>query len=396
MRTFSIFFLGFTLLAVSALAEEAPPIWMKEGPNLTNRLASFEIPIKVVATKLYVEVEVGGKPRRFVVDTGSPSMIDTKLSKELGLKVVGNNRGIDAHGVVIESEIVQASFRIGDVDFQKVPMITADFSAFEITKSFIGDGVLGSELFPLGVWQFDLQNAVLRFNTDLKKLSHVSNAMKLKLYQYGYPYMPIFDVKFAKRAHSKAMFDTGSPTFFAISSADLAGTRKADGIGRTISGYGSPGGSLGGQAPDAEQLQVELKTLSIRNLKLGRVSAVRRELSPSLIGARLLEHFVVTLDSRSGDAYFKKYFNGPFARPSFGFTLGFNNSISIAVVWKKSPAEATGLRPGMELTSINGVEIEFTSEGIRRAIAAMAGQEIDLAWKDGSAKLTRKTHILLE
>jgi hypothetical protein len=39
--------------------------------------------LTVRGTKLFVTVEIGGKPRRFVVDTGSPSMISSTLVKEL-------------------------------------------------------------------------------------------------------------------------------------------------------------------------------------------------------------------------------------------------------------------------------------------------------------------------
>ncbi|MEJ2419546.1 MAG: aspartyl protease family protein [Exilibacterium sp.] len=354
------------------------------------------MPIEVFATKLYVKIKIGNKPRRFVIDTGSPSMIDSELVEELGLKVVDTNKGRDAHGVVIETKIVQADIQIGDISVQKVLMMAANFSASVVTKEFVGDGVLGSDLLPLGVWQLDLKDSVLRFNTKLESLPHIKKSKKLKLYQFGYPYMPIFDVTYAKKARSKAMLDTGSPTFFSISSPDLSGSKKASGIGKTVFGYGSPGGSLGGQAPNTELLQVELKNLAIDKLKLGRVVAVRRDLSPSLIGAKILERYIVTLDSRSESAYFKKYADGLFTESSFGFSLVFNNNISIGAVWEDSPAKAAGLQSGLELISINGVGVELTKEGLLRAAKAMEGQEIELVWKGETAKLTRKYLIPAE
>ena len=278
----------------------------------------------------------------------------------------------------------------------KVPMMAANFSSSPVTKEFIGDGVLGSDLLPLGAWQLDLKNSVLRFNTNLQGLPHIKDSKQLKLYQFGYPYMPILDVTYAKKARSKAMFDTGSPTFFAISFADLNGAKKASGIGETVSGYGSPGSSLGGQAPNIELLQVELKNLAIDKLKLGRVVAERRELSPSLIGAGILENYIATLDSRSESAYFKEYSDGVLAKSSFGFSLAFDNSISIGAVWENSPAKAAGLQAGLELISINGVEAEYTKGGLLRAVEAMEGQEIELAWKGGSVKLARKYLISIE
>ncbi|MDA8017151.1 MAG: aspartyl protease family protein [Thermoanaerobaculia bacterium] len=388
--------LGLLVFCAAAAAQDQPPEWIIEGPYLGEGSTSTEVPLRTMATKLHVEVEIGGQTRRFVVDTGSPSMIDTALAKELGLEVVGKSQGRDSHGVVIESDIVQATLKLGGVTFHKVPMFSADFSTSETTKFFLGDGLFGSELLPLGAWQIDLQNSVLRFDTDAQKLPSVGNATKVPLHGFGYPHAPILDVQFAKRARSKAMFDTGSPGYFAISKADFAGAEQGGGIGTSRAGFGSAGGSLGGQAPDSDQLQAELKTLSIDNLKLGRVGAIRRDSSPSLIGAAMLEHFIVTFDARSGAAYFAKYSDGPFVRPSFGFTLAFDGKISVALVWDDSPAHKAGLEPGIHLTSINGTATELSSEGIQRAVEAMSGQDIELEWEGGSVHLVRDFHLLQE
>jgi hypothetical protein len=387
--------LGLFLFTSSVFAIQNQPTWITEGPYLANPSASFEIPVKLFAAKLYVNVEIGGEERRFVVDTGSPSMIDAQLANELGLKVVDTNKGRDAHGSLIETNIVQTSLTIGGSEFHKVPIMTADFSGSPSTQSFIGDGVLGSELLPLGVWQMDLRNSVLRFDTDLTKLPYLDDAIELMLYQFGYPHTPIFDVTFSKSARSKAMFDTGSSSFFSISSNDLAGARNESGIGKTVFGYGSSGTSLGGQAMETELLLIELPTLSIGKLPLGAVSAFHRDMSPSLIGAGMLKYFIITLDSRSEKAYFKQYSDEPYVIRSFGFTLAFNNAISVGAVWDDSPAKAVGLRPGMELISINGIETEFSMEGIRRIINAMDAENIELTWNDGSATLTKKALLPL-
>jgi hypothetical protein len=68
------------------------------------------------------------------------------------------------------------------------------------------------------------------------------------------------------QAKSKAIFDTGSSAYLAISPQDYEGTNRASGIGMTVSDYGFLGQSLGGQSPNRKQLQAELKTFSIGKL----------------------------------------------------------------------------------------------------------------------------------
>lgn len=371
---------------------------MTEGPVLERGSgeapASFALPMEVLGSKLYVSVDVGGKSRRFVLDTGSPSMIDKTLAEALGLPVVGTQAGTDAHGQVLHNDVVQADLGLGGIRFRDVPLVTADFSASEALKTFIGDGVIGSELLPLGAWQFDLRDSALRFSTDPAELPNSEGASRLDLYDYGYPHAPILDVRYAETAKSKALFDIGSPAYFTLSPEDWAGAETAGGIGKTLTGFGSAGASLGGQAPDAEQKQALLEALHIGSLHLGPVVSMRRERAPSLIGAHLLEHFIVTLNAGSGEAWFQPYAPGPYAQPTFGCSFAFGERISIALVWNTSPAAEAGLKAGTVLDSINGMPAEGTEAGFRMAVAALSGDSLSLVWEGGSALLTRKSRLL--
>ncbi|ABC27377.1 protein containing PDZ domain [Hahella chejuensis KCTC 2396] len=380
----------FALVAASSLslASDKAPGWVTEGPYVVEKAFSFELPLEVLANKLFVEVEVGGAPRRFVFDTGSPSMMSAKLAKELGLKVIDKRKGRDSHGAIVESEIVQADLNVGGTVFHKTPLFVADFPK---TAQCLFDGVLGSEVLPLCAWQIDLSSSVLRCHSELSKLDHLDKAKKQTLYDFGYPHAPIFDIQFADKAKSKAMFDTGSPEYLAVSPPDFEGAKHNGGVGDSLSGSGSLGASLGGVAPNKEQLQMQLKTLSIGNVEMGKVGALLRESPPSLIGASVLEHFIVTLDSRSSSAYFLPYRDGPFSRSTYGFSLNFEESPTVSLIWDDSPAKAAGLRVGHRIASINGEPATTSCEGIRSAMRAMSeGDVIELTWEGGAAKLNRE------
>ncbi|MEM1090214.1 MAG: aspartyl protease family protein [Pseudomonadota bacterium] len=381
-----------TVLTITpqVLAQGKAPAWVTEGPYVDAEAFSLSLPIESIAGKLYVSVELGGEPRRFVFDTGSPSMIRSDLAKSLGLKVVDQRKGRDSHGAMIESDIVQAPITLGDVTFNKVPLFAADFGSSLAAKCLIGDGVLGSEILPLCAWQIDKPAGVLRCNTDLNSLDHIKDAKKQRLFSFGYPHTPYLDVQLAKKANSKAMFDTGSPAYLALSPPDYEGASRNKGIAGKIRGHGSLGGSLGGMAPVKDQVRAQLKAFSVGNVRLGRVSAHVREAPPSLLGAPLLDHFVLTLDQRSEAAFFAAYRDGPFERPTFGFALGFSDPITISLVWEETPASDAGLPVGRTITSINGAAVDYSCSGITRALEAMSAESIDLGWDGGAASL-RKT-----
>ncbi len=381
--------LAIGVCSCPATAQEAAPGWVNEGPFVVDDDFSLSVPLESAAAKYYVDVTIEGRPLRFVLDTGSPSMIDSSIADELGLEVVGTNVGRNAHGAEVRTSIVQSNMELGGVTFQNVPIFAADFSRSEAAQCFIGDGVLGSEILPLCAWQIDVPDSTLRCNTRLSELEHVSEATRLGLYNFGYPHAPFLDVAFAKDAKSKAMFDTGSPSFFTISPPDFEGAKKSRAIADVKSGYGSLGASLGGQAPNSDQVRGELRSFDIGDLAIGRLGTVMRELPPSLIGSQFLDHFIVTLDFRSNAAYAEKYADIKRAKPPFGFSLGFEERVFVSLVWKDSQAERAGLRVGQTISSINGVATDLSCEGMQRAIEAMNGQRIEIAWDEGSATLGR-------
>lgn len=382
--------LGLLAFSPPLVADEAPA-WIAEGPYVDEASVSLDLPLEILANKLFVDVEVGGTLRRFVFDTGSPSMMSAALAAELGLETIDRRQGRDAHGAVIETEIVQSDLALGGTTFHKVPIFVAEFPQ---TAQCLFDGVLGSEVLPLCAWQIDLPDAKLRCRSNLAELEHVGPENKQPLHSFGYPHAPILDVRFADKARSKALFDTGTPGYLAISPADFEGARRNGGVGQTVKGTGSIGGSLGGLAPDKDQLLVQLEALAVGTLRLGSVGAPLRESSPSLVGASVLDHFVVTLDSKGATAYFDQYREGPFVRPTYGFALSFEEDVAVSLVWNDSPADAAGLAVGQRVTALNGQPTSTSCDGIRSAMRAMSdGDTIDLEWEGGARTLTRERSI---
>ncbi|MEX2498293.1 MAG: aspartyl protease family protein [Wenzhouxiangellaceae bacterium] len=388
---------GFSVLAViltssTISAGGQQPKWIAEGPNVEDKELFLELPMKVFGNQLLIEVEVGGVPRQFLFDTGSPSMMSAALAAELKLEVIDRIKGRDSHGAVIDTEIVQSDLTLGGTTFYKVPIFVADFPK---PPKCLFDGVLGSEMLPLCAWQIDVPESTVRCSTMLTKLEHIKKAKQQRLHDFGYPHAPILDVRFTSKAKSKVLFDTGSPDFMAISPPDFEGAERSGGIARTRAGTGSIGGSIGGLAPEKDQLRVELDIMRLGNVELKNVGAILRDSPPSLIGASVFDHFVVTLDSSNATAYFDQYRNGPFARQSYGFSLSFEEEQpKVSLVWDESPAESAGLKVGQRVTAINGQPTDASCDGIRKTMRAMSdGNTIAVEWEGGEAELTRQPWV---
>lgn len=387
--TLAVWCLG--LCSMAAIAADRKPAWIEQGPYLEEEAVSLEIPIEVFADKLYLDVEIGGEPRRFVFDTGSPSMISERLAEALELPVVDQRRGIDAHGTVIESDIVQVDVSVAGTVVHRLPAFVADFHRSPAAQCFVGDGVLGSDVLPLCAWQIDRRAGVLRCHTDLDALPGLDNATALRLYDFGYPHTPYLDVQYTDDARSKVMFDTGATGLFTLSQADYDGIRKHGEFRHVGRGYGSAGSSLGGPAPIKPHVRVALDSVALETLSLGPVVSAVRAQPPSLIGAPMLRQYTVTLDARSQSAFLERVGASPKPAANFGFQLGFEDEVTVALVWEDSPAARAGLEVGQTITAIDGAAVDTTCGGMRRALEAMSADTIELTWSDGSATLERES-----
>lgn len=370
-----------------ASAEDVPPAWITEGPYVNERSLFLELPMEVLATKLFVSVELGGKPRRFVFDTGSPSMVSAELAAELGLEIIDTRQGRDAHGAILETKIAQTDLTLDGTTFHKVPVFIADFPQ---TAQCLFDGVLGSEVLPLCAWQIDVPGAMLRCTSDVSRLNAMDPESQQTLYDFGYPHTPFLDIQLADQANSKAMFDTGSSDYLMLSPMDRDGAARNDAIAKTVAGTGSLGGSLGGAAPNAVQQRVTLKALGIGQLNVGPVTAPVRALAPSLLGASLLDHYVITLDSKNNTAYFDAYRDEPLLRQTFGFGLSFDQSVTVSLVWEDSPAANAGLVVGDRVITVNGEPITTSCDDMKRTMQLMAGAEqLAIEWQGSRGTTTR-------
>ncbi|MEL7374589.1 MAG: PDZ domain-containing protein, partial [Pseudomonadota bacterium] len=149
------------------------------------------------------------------------------------------------------------------------------------------------------------------------------------------------------------------------------------------------GSSLGGPAPDRPQVRVLLDSVTLESLDLGPVVASVRPIPPSLLGAPLFRQYRVTLDVSSQQAFLEPVGTTPEVSTNLGFQLGFDDEVSVALVWEDSPAAKAGLKVGQSITAINGQSTDTSCDGMRFALEAMSGDTIELAWPGGSATLTR-------
>ena len=323
------------------------------------------IPLHHNATKMHLTATINEQPFQFMLDTGSPTIVTKRVADLLELPIMGTNTGVDSNGteVTMNVSIVDA-IGIGEVVFRQVPVFIWDPSTTTDADCFFDGGVIGSELLPLAVWQFNLQNNTLVIANDSRKVEHTKNAKQAALLKVGYPHYPIVQHQINNGFTDNALFDTGSTELLHLNQLAYEQMRKDNVLNAPVGeGRGSFGKGAGGEAENSVYVLNEVKSLTVGNLQLQDLKVWTRNTPPTLIGSRILDTHIVTLDYQNQAVYFKEY---ALTRTStgFGFRASFNerSQLQVSFISKPSIAVSAGLQIHDQIIAINNQTVSVQDQ----------------------------------
>lgn len=318
--------------------------------------------------KYYLDAEANGQQGEFIFDTGSPTILSQQFAQKIGLKAVGHNRGVDANGTQLVMDIaILDRLDLGGTVFRNLPVLIHDFSDLDVGNCLIGDGVLGSELLPGSAWRIDEANAKLSIAETARAMGVSSKAVRQKLYDSGYPHLPIIDYRVGDVAE-KALFDTGNSErvvlFKAV--ANNPSMRSAIVPNTTMVGAGFQGESAGGMGGVEELARFTLKDFEIGTYHLGESRGTTRAHAPTLVGAGILQDHVVTLDYPNGDFILEKRGAAKRSKAEAGYAVSYRNGhAEVVQMFNGSRADRAGLKLGDHVIAINGHGLALPKAGAK-------------------------------
>ncbi|MEM9837561.1 MAG: aspartyl protease family protein [Pseudomonadota bacterium] len=316
----------------------------------------ISLPLEERGGKLYISALIEGTSGTFIFDTGSPTMLSKDLATQLGLKIIGQNTGVDANGTPVTTEIaVIDEINLGGIRFQNVPVTVFDFASVPMGPCIIGDGIIGSELLPRSAWRIDLDREMIDIAPSAAEFGEDESQQEAPLTPAGYPHMPI--VGYSVNGFSdNALFDTGnagSVVLFKEITKDRQ-VRKAIKRGSDQRGRGSEGVSAGGMGAEVDLRRFELEGFKIGPNDIGAVTATTRQVPPTLIGTGLLAKSVVVLDYPAGAFRWHPRQSPQKKQPHQGFGVSFvEGKAQVVQLYDGSAAKKAGLKLGDEVLSLS-------------------------------------------
>lgn len=313
-----------------------------------------------------IKVEVGGKERRFLLDTGAVTCISQELANELKPKITETISLKDAEGHSEETTVcIIPEIKVGGVLFKKIPAAVIKKSPFTYCQEL--DGVIGSNL---------LRNSIVRFSHNDKTITLTDQPKKLDLHNkeelsseifltpdQSSPYIKTYIID-NLNADIGLMFDSGMTGLFdmALRHFHLFNEHHlfSDSI---LGGSGSVGHGAFGKHQDTLKYSFSVKSFILNEYAFNNLRINTTADNNSRIGAGFMRYGDITLDYKNKRFYFEPYSD---EEPDLSYTpnsFSFNvdgNKLIVGIIWDSEMESRISV--GDQIISINGIRFDEMSE----------------------------------
>ena len=327
------------------------------------------IPFEYQRNCIIVTINIGGKDRRLILDTGAAMVLSSKVCDEMKLKTYFlPKKDNDTHviGSVILDELTIKNTVFKNVGALKLDSLNTMFSE-HCTKI---DGLLGSNIFQHGVLQINYVDKKIIFTNDIQKLHDMQNALHIQ-FPAERLYVTIPTILNEKVPISLRL-DTGYNGFITFNAQDskpILASYSQDKISTYTQkiGYNSVFTETSTSQQDYKILLSNMKlngeVIKDIPLQFGLYSNYSKRKN-GVIGNDFLKNYIVTIDWLKGDMFLlpnekEVSFN---EKTNFGIKCGFKQGkYIVGSVLRGSEAEKKGILSNDEIMEINGKNISNLS-----------------------------------
>ena len=293
------------------------------------------IPYETNNDKIFINVEINGKKRKFLFDTGSTTLISESLFREINPALMNKQVVVDMFKNKDTLKIVSLNdLKLGSIIFNDIPASVIQSSP-DWFKCLNVEGIIGSNMLRNSIVQISSKNHTVTITDNQKKLPlSKDNISKLKLIKSSYPFIQIS----INKIPLEVIFDTGNGAFFSLSNGMMKNIIKGEKNKpfETIStGFGANSFGLFGAENNTEMFRLRIPLLQINKGKFENTIVETSSIVQSSIGSELLKYGTVTLDYLNKNFYFEPFeseINLEEKKWPVSPTV-FNSQITVGVVW---------------------------------------------------------------
>ena len=171
-----------TLILLNSCSISKAAKYLKEGKtDQENFKVTF--PFETRNGWIIVPVEIENKNYKFILDTGTPTLVSKELAESLNMKAIDSVNASDVYNKAQKNKYTRIeNIKIGTLDFVGTTALINDFNATPIWSSLNVDGFIGSNLMQHAVWDIDFNQKKITITDDESKLGLPENIIENKMF----------------------------------------------------------------------------------------------------------------------------------------------------------------------------------------------------------------------
>lgn len=267
---------------------------------------SIELPYEVVQGKMIVKAIVEGVEGNYLFDSGASTMITHDYFNKLTTKIINEKTITDVHKqeVTLEETTLE-SILLGTerhIEFQQVKtLVLNEGNPVEYLNV---NGIIGANLFNNLVLRIDSKRKVITISNNTDEYS-LTPLYQIKMHPNGQN-LPIIKVNMGNYTEL-VLFDTGADLFYSMNTPTYEKVKDSGFIETLFSGFGATSMGLSGAEEASEKFRIKIPQIKIGRGKFQNITAETMTSPISLLGTKLLDYGIVTIDFAQGLFYFEPY-----------------------------------------------------------------------------------------
>ncbi len=296
-----------------------------------------------------IPVNIGNESYEYIFDTGGYNTLTSDIMEKNALPNLMDVQVGSSNKLKSKIALTQIpSAKIGGINFKDIGALNFDFDDSPQIKCYTNGGLIGKSIIKTAVWQLNAKEEKIMLTDDIEKLSHLENAIKLKV-KFNKVFDPFIEAKINGKKVS-FMLDFGFGGFVSLT--------EKDGINLSSQGMVEIEGEGSVSANGVVNESIFIKSLD--NFEIGNMSIPNevahyaKSNNYNLIGTEIAKHFIVTLNFKDKELFLTPIDKMEEPKLSFGFNLNRNDkNMYVSRVYKDGSADKKGLKLNDVIISIN-------------------------------------------
>jgi len=171
-----------TLILINSCSTGKAAKYFKEGKtDQVDYKVTF--PFEIEQGWIIVPVEIKNKTYRFLLDTGSPTLVSKELAESLNMIVIDSVNTSDVYNSSQQNKYTRLNtIKIGTIDFIETVALINDFNATPMWASLNVDGFIGANIMQHAIWDINFDKKQITITDNESKLSLPKNLIENKLF----------------------------------------------------------------------------------------------------------------------------------------------------------------------------------------------------------------------